>query len=305
MVVYEKNKSWEIKSVMRFSQHNSITDTLLLSDKKLYQMYLFSEGSQHHFGEVMMSQKSAITVSFDSKKPFISRRYSGDFSEVNNFLSNLKFEQKKLSTTVQNGIQNEALHAQISQARARIEKKAAMLHKQDFMVDYGLKQFDGFSEVLILKNKKYLYKSQLTGTLGADFTLQNNAGQPINLKSFHGKYVYIDVWATWCKPCKLEYPHLKALAKQFSKKEIAIVSVSIDESFEKWQNDVKDSPADEHQFYAGAEHPFVTYFDIGAIPRFILLNQEGKIINPEDMRPSNPKIIDYLKSTINRKNKPE
>ncbi|MCT4645662.1 MAG: TlpA family protein disulfide reductase, partial [Carboxylicivirga sp.] len=66
---------------------------------------------------------------------------------------------------------------------------------------------------------------------------ENHAGGTTSLDDLKGKYVYIDVWATWCGPCKAEIPHLKKVEEQFRDKNIAFVGLSIDKQKdkEKWK----------------------------------------------------------------------
>lgn len=47
------------------------------------------------------------------------------------------------------------------------------------------------------------------------FTFEDMEGQSRSLDEFKGKYVFIDVWASWCYPCRKEYPYLQELEKKF------------------------------------------------------------------------------------------
>ena len=60
-------------------------------------------------------------------------------------------------------------------------------------------------------------------------TFENYAGETSSLEDFKGRYVYIDVWATWCGPCKKEIPYLKAIEEKFHNRNIEFVSISVDE----------------------------------------------------------------------------
>lgn len=66
---------------------------------------------------------------------------------------------------------------------------------------------------------------------------ENIKGGTTSLKDLKGKYVYIDVWATWCGPCKAEIPHLKSLEEKYQGKNIVFVSISVDskEDHDAWQ----------------------------------------------------------------------
>lgn len=117
----------------------------------------------------------------------------------------------------------------------------------------------------------------------------------VSLDDLKGKYVYIDVWATWCGPCKGELPHLKELEKKMHGKNIVFVSISCDKDKEAWKKMVKEKELGGVQLHNGGDREFMTAFAITGIPRFILLDKEGKIVNPKMTRPSNPETEKTLK----------
>ena len=130
-----------------------------------------------------------------------------------------------------------------------------------------------------------------------DFTdHQGNSGK---FDDLGGRWMVINYWATWCKPCKVEYVFLKQLEEHFSNNdELQIISISTDREFDKWENYITKSSTEGMQLYSGANSEFVKFYDIGALPRFIFLNKEGRIISPEEIRPSNPELLKKLESTV-------
>lgn len=78
------------------------------------------------------------------------------------------------------------------------------------------------------------YSRLSVGKKAADFSLLDQHGKTVSLSDFKGKYVYIDVWATWCGPCVQEIPMLEKLAKQLADKNIVFLSISIDKNKEAW-----------------------------------------------------------------------
>ncbi len=66
-------------------------------------------------------------------------------------------------------------------------------------------------------------------------------GKEVSLSDLKGKYVYIDVWATWCGPCRYELPHLKELEKKMHGKKIVFVSISCDKDKAAWEKMVKET----------------------------------------------------------------
>ncbi|MDR2008873.1 MAG: TlpA family protein disulfide reductase [Bacteroidales bacterium] len=125
------------------------------------------------------------------------------------------------------------------------------------------------------------------GNPSVDFSFPDINGKVYRLSDFRGKYVYIDVWASWCGPCRAEFPHLKALKEKFKTKNLAVIGISVDEEKEKWENMIRSQKLDGIQLYAGGwNNPLCDFYEITGIPRFILIDMEGNIINANADRPS-------------------
>ncbi len=144
-------------------------------------------------------------------------------------------------------------------------------------------------------------KDLMKGKPSPTFTdYENHAGGTTSLADLKGKYVYIDVWATWCGPCKREIPALKKVEKEFHNKNIAFVSTSIDvaTAHDKWADMVKKEDLSGIQLIADKDwkSQFVEDYGIKGIPRFILVDPEGNIVTADAPRPSNPKLVELFKS---------
>ena len=142
-------------------------------------------------------------------------------------------------------------------------------------------------------------KSLVRGMPSPQFTdYENHKGGTMSLTDLKGKYVYIDVWATWCGPCKREIPFLKEIETKYHGKNIEFVSASIDrmQDHEAWVQMVKDEQLLGHQLFADSDwqSAFVKGYAIEGIPRFILVDPEGNIVSADAPRPSNPKLIDLF-----------
>lgn len=62
------------------------------------------------------------------------------------------------------------------------------------------------------------------------FTLKDMKGNTVTLESFKGKIVFLDFWASWCGPCKEEFPELDALYQKYKKDGFEVIGVSVDNS---------------------------------------------------------------------------
>ena len=128
---------------------------------------------------------------------------------------------------------------------------------------------------------------------------ENYAGGLTSLDDLKGKYVYIDVWATWCGPCIREIPSLKEVEKKYHGKNIEFVSISLDRPTDhyKWLDMIKEKELTGIQLFANNnQSSFAKEYQIEGIPRFILIDTEGNIVNAKAPRPSDPNLINLFNS---------
>lgn len=142
----------------------------------------------------------------------------------------------------------------------------------------------------IYQNNKFINSNSVV----PDFNYADVNGKMVSLGSLKGKYVYIDIWATWCVPCKAEIPYVQKLEEEFRNKNIQFVSLSVNQMKDhaKWVSYVKDNNLGGIQIIADHDFSsdFIKKFNINAIPRFILIDPAGKIVDGQAKRPSDPKL---------------
>jgi len=141
-----------------------------------------------------------------------------------------------------------------------------------------------------------------TGLEAPDFVAMNRSGKEIKLSELKGKRVYIDVWATWCGPCIAEIPALKELESELHDENIEFVSVSIDKAKdkEKWAKFVEEKELKGVQLmaYNDWNSDVTKQYNIKGIPRFILIDELGKIMSANAPRPSDPKTKGLLSKNL-------
>lgn len=142
-----------------------------------------------------------------------------------------------------------------------------------------------------------------TGDQGLNFSFPDKDGKTVKFADLRGKVVLIDVWATWCGPCKAEIPHLKNLEKEMKNTEVQIVSISVDEEKDKakWQKMIKDEQLGGLQLFASGWGDFAKYYKITGIPRFMVFDRQGKVITIDSPRPSNPELKQLLEQVLAKK----
>lgn len=132
------------------------------------------------------------------------------------------------------------------------------------------------------------------GMTSPDFRYRDVNGKVVTLKSLKGKYVYIDIWAMWCGPCCAEIPHLKTLEQKLHGKKIVFVSMSVDENRKTWLKFVKEKGMGGIQLNVEGNEAFMNAYHVSGIPRFILLDKKGKIVDANMTRPSDPETLTRL-----------
>ncbi len=166
---------------------------------------------------------------------------------------------------------------------------------------YGVEDIDKMMEVFKknCKNEAFMAKIEeeivkwdkiAPGKAAPLFSYPDTEGNMVSLSDFLGKYVYIDVWATWCGPCRKEIPFMKELEKEFHGKNVVFMSVSVDKEAdkEKWMNMIMEQEMVGVQLFADKDwkSSIAEDYMVNSIPRFLLIDREGKIITSRAERPS-------------------
>ncbi len=136
------------------------------------------------------------------------------------------------------------------------------------------------------------------GVESSGFTYQNYNGEKTSLSDFKGKYVYIDVWATWCGPCLREMPEMQKLMAAYKDKNIVFIFISVDDlkDTEKWKKMVADRKFGGIHLISDDKlaSPFMKSYGVSLIPRSILIGPDGKLVSAMAPKASNPESRPYL-----------
>lgn len=139
---------------------------------------------------------------------------------------------------------------------------------QSSQIGTSLKQYIDYSKVGIV------------GSNALELTLPDTNGQTVSLSSFKGKYVLLDFWASWCKPCRMENPNVVKAYNKFNTKNFTIVGVSLDKEKAPWVEAIKkDGLSWTHisdlQFWNSIA---AQTYHISSIPQNFLIDPNGKIV---------------------------
>jgi len=121
------------------------------------------------------------------------------------------------------------------------------------------------------------------GSIGSDaieFTQNDTTGKPVSLNSFRGKYVLVDFWASWCRPCRMENPNVVTAYNKFKSKNFTVLGVSLDKSREPWIQAINDdgltwTQVSDLKFWS---NEVARKYKIESIPQNFLIDPNGKIV---------------------------
>lgn len=126
-----------------------------------------------------------------------------------------------------------------------------------------------------------------------DDILYDLEGNKIRLSDFKGKYLFIDFWASWCTYCIRELPALHKIQNDFSDKDIQFIGISLDADPENWKKAVEKYNLANNQYIVSTPE-FAQKLELNTIPRYMLYDPNGRLINGTSPRPSNYEKLSEL-----------
>ena len=141
----------------------------------------------------------------------------------------------------------------------------------------------------------------LPGESAPDFSGRTLEGKLISLKDFKGKVVYVDIWASWCGPCLEEIPYSKKLHSAFQEDKVIFLNVSVDRSREAWKKRLvkeKDWLGTHIILDEKGSDSLWRNYKVNSIPKYLLIDQTGKIASADASRPSSKSIKDEIASLL-------
>jgi peroxiredoxin len=131
-----------------------------------------------------------------------------------------------------------------------------------------------------IETKKQETSGLEVGVIAPEFSLPTPDGETISLSDFRGRYLYVDFWASWCRPCRLENPELVEVYKKFQGEDFEILGVSLDRIKDAWVNAIEEDglPWVHVSDLKYFDSELIPLYNIKNVPTTYLLDPEGKIV---------------------------
>ncbi len=290
-ILIEVNEKGEFKDTLRLENPTYFN----VAYNKIFQVYI--------------SNGMDITINFNSKDLKKSLSYKGEGSQENSylryktsFISNFFKEGYRKFLVLKENVYNEKIQTLRQKLGKKLEENqtkfdSAFIASEHKRIDQFITDVNQQREIQLAMNEN-VGKGK-PSPLFKDYI--NYEGGTSSLKDYRGSYVYIDVWATWCKPCLYQLPYLKKIEEQYKGKDITFISLSVDdpEDEARWRKMIKEkSLAEGNSIQLLADNAikstFIQDYYIQGIPRFILLDPQGNIISNNAPRPTDPKLIELF-----------
>ena len=296
-IFIRNRQNGKLLKTIAINKEGIFKDTLSIAEG----IYMLYDGKE--YAKIFIKNGFDLKLKIDAQKFDESMVFSGKGAVENNYMVQSSLLDAKYDYTSLLASDQETFKRLVDDKKksgfARLENKNLDLNFQ------ALQKKDIESSILGLTSyyNQVFENNKLNGSVSPSFDYDNYKGGKTKLEDFKGKYVYLDIWATWCGPCISEIPFLKKAEEFFHDKNIVFISISIDilKDLDKWKTMVDNKELGGVQLFADNDwnSDFIKAYGITSIPRFILIDPNGKVVKADAARPSSPKFNEEIGAFLN------
>ena len=241
---------------------------------------------------------------------FYSNFYWHCLGTYMDLLTNQSFDFEQLFDSLE--------HIDIDLGELALRGKLTYLDRiiNDYPIESAQKYYNKFikesNDTVLISNlsKKYHYLFNDTVNNSQDIELMDRSGKKLSfediMKKHKGKMIYVDFWASWCEPCLNEMPASKRLRKEYAGKDIVFVYLAIKDKESAWRKAVSTAEwkdvEDNYFILNNKTSKGLENLKVKSIPRYLIYDNNGKLILKNAPRPSDKQISYILDKLLKRMN---
>ena len=284
--------------IIKVANDGTFKDTLKV-EQGIHNIF---DGKKHT--SAFLKNGLTLNLTLDTKQFDETIKFTGEGSETNNYLAKKALLRESVFSPALFDEKEDVFKTKVSEIVSEFSDLLEGYKNVDSTIYASEKESigkmsDGLLKAYSRQREKANGYAELIGTPSPSFeNYENIDGTKTSLADLKGKYVYVDVWATWCGPCKAEIPSLKKVEAAYHGKNIEFVSISVDKAkdHDKWKSMIAEKELGGIQLFADNnwKFEFIQGYKINSIPRFILIDPNGNIVSPDAPRPSSKKLIELF-----------
>lgn len=277
----EKFKPYQVQQRITGSKPYKFSDIVNFNNPSLLKNHSYQSFSNRFFSAVALKNLKQKQDSF-SKEQY----YKEIFQLINLYSEN---------TTANALLKTIFLNDEVRSLKYDHAEETAVVKLQQYLNMLSQEKPVHQEVLLVEQNLNAILEEKLAlkkGTLAPDLVLLDSLGNKKSLSDYKGKLLYVDVWASWCRPCIASIPFWNQLTQKFADREdLAFLIISIDDDFSIWTKALqrfKPQGVNLSSIGGFKESELTKKYNIRALPSNILIDKEGKII---DARAEGLKIL--------------
>ena len=210
---------------------------------------------------------------------FVEASQNRDFELVNSIQSEFDFKKNQFELSLKDYLSSAKSSLAVLVTADYLDIEENLIFWETIYNNYT-EEFKDNSYFKNFENKLIKIKSISIGSVAPDIILNDTSGVPISLVSLRGKYVLLDFWAAWCRPCREENPNIVENYNNYKSYGFDVYQVSLDRTKEDWIRGIKQDKlpwinVSDLKYY---QSEAAELYNVDRIPSAFLLDPDGKII---------------------------
>ncbi len=291
----DKNKTKK----MRINQAGFFSDTLSVNDG-FYQLY---DGK--NFVDLYVKDGYDMIINADASSFAKSLAFSGDGAVENNFMATSRILENRVDFKNLMNMNYSEFKSELEKKRIADTKRLQNANFDDFFNVFQQKKIENFINNISDYYKKEHEIEKPVKITNIDYKYPDYNGKMTSIKDFLGGYVFIQVWSMKSGASEAEAPYLREIIRKYSSQGINFINICIDlengNEVEIWKKYIDEHGLTGTQLLAdsGWNSKIITDFNITSLPRYILVDPAGKLMQPNAPRPSSPNLRAGFEQLLN------